>query len=46
MNRKDFYQVLEIDREAAPKNIKEAYRKLAFQYHPDRNRGNDIVKFL
>jgi len=40
MERKDYYQVLEIEREATPQNIKEAYRKLAFQYHPDRNRGN------
>ena len=40
MNQKDYYQVLEVDREAAPPKVKEAYRKLAFQYHPDRNRGN------
>jgi DnaJ-class molecular chaperone len=40
MDRKDYYRVLEIEREATPQNIKEAYRKLAFQYHPDRNRGN------
>ena len=40
MNQKDYYQVLEVDREAAPQKVKEAYRKLAFQYHPDRNKGN------
>ena len=40
MNQKDFYRVLEVAGDATPKNIKEAYRKLAFQYHPDRNRGN------
>jgi DnaJ-class molecular chaperone len=40
MDRKDYYRDLEVEREATPQNIKEAYRKLAFQYHPDRNRGN------
>ena len=36
----DYYQILEVDRNATPQTIKEAYRKLAFQYHPDRNKGN------
>jgi curved DNA-binding protein len=40
MNQKDYYQILEVEKEASPQKIKEAYRRLAFQYHPDRNREN------
>jgi DnaJ-class molecular chaperone len=40
MNQKDYYQILEVEKEASPEKIKEAYRRLAFQYHPDRNKGN------
>ncbi len=40
MGQGDYYQILEVDRKAAPQTIKEAYRRLAFQYHPDRNKGN------
>ena len=39
-NQADYYQILGVDRDAAPQKIKESYRKLAFQYHPDKNRGN------
>jgi DnaJ-class molecular chaperone len=37
-NQKDYYQVLDVEKEASPQRIREAYRRLAFQYHPDRNR--------
>ena len=40
MNSKEYYQILEVEKEASPQKIKEAYRRLAFQYHPDRNREN------
>jgi DnaJ-class molecular chaperone len=39
MEEKDYYEILEVDRESSPKKIKEAYRSLAFQCHPDRNSG-------
>lgn len=40
MDKRDYYEVLGIDKGAAQQGIKEAYRKLAFQYHPDRNKGD------
>jgi len=40
MDQKDYYEILEIDGQATAKQIKEAYRRLAFQYHPDRNSGD------
>jgi len=40
MEYKDYYKVLGVDRNAAEDQIKRNYRKLALEYHPDRNPGN------
>ncbi|KAF4729943.1 hypothetical protein FOZ62_009356, partial [Perkinsus olseni] len=39
----DLYDVLRVEREASPKDIKKAYRKLAVRWHPDKHR-NDFDK--
>ena len=40
MVQEDYYQVLGVDKNATAKQIKEAYRQLAFKFHPDRNKEN------
>ncbi len=39
-SKRDYYEVLGLDRSARPEEVKKAYRQKALQYHPDRNPGD------
>ena len=44
MAKRDYYEVLEVAREATEDDLKKAYRRLAMKYHPDRNQGDSAAE--
>ena len=44
MSKRDYYEILNVTRSSSADEIKKAYRKVAMQYHPDRNPGDKAAE--